>query len=69
MKNTSTELAPLVEALKQEIPTLIAIYQFGSFGTSAMRADSDIDLGLRSCHRYSHAPSKRKAARVAAKHT
>lgn len=44
MKNTPTKLTPLVEALKQEIPNLIAIYQFGSFGTSAMRVDSDIDL-------------------------
>lgn len=40
-------LPQLVGQLRQQIPNLIAVYGFGSFGTAAQRPDSDIDLGLQ----------------------
>lgn len=40
-------LAQLIGRLRQHIPNLVAVYGFGSFGTPAQRADSDIDLGLQ----------------------
>ncbi|HET7370402.1 MAG TPA: nucleotidyltransferase domain-containing protein [Gammaproteobacteria bacterium] len=39
-------LAQLVQLLTDKLPGLIAVYRFGSYGTDAMRPDSDIDLGL-----------------------
>ncbi|HET7570833.1 MAG TPA: nucleotidyltransferase domain-containing protein [Gammaproteobacteria bacterium] len=39
-------LERLAQVLEARVPDLIAVYRFGSFGTAAMRADSDIDLGL-----------------------
>lgn len=45
-KNTK-ELQSLLQALSQQIPGLLAVYRFGSYGTPAQRPDSDIDLGLQ----------------------
>lgn len=33
-------------SLAEDVPDLIAIYQFGSAGTAAMRAESDVDLAF-----------------------
>lgn len=43
-------LTPLLGVLCARLPTLVAVYRFGSFGTSNERADSDIDLGLQAEH-------------------
>lgn len=49
--NHSKLLIPrLVKVLEADVPGLIAVYRFGSFGTSTERADSDIDLGLQADH-------------------
>lgn len=40
-------LTNLVRRLQSDLPELIAVYRFGSFGTPEERADSDIDLGLQ----------------------
>ena len=36
----------LVLQLQKDIPGLFAVYRFGSWGTTAERADSDIDLAV-----------------------
>lgn len=43
-------IARLVQALSTRLDGLIAVYRFGSFGTSGERTDSDIDLGLQADH-------------------
>jgi len=49
MSRTDTKpiLAKLARALTTRLPEVIAIYCFGSFGTSNERPGSDIDLGLQ----------------------
>lgn len=48
--HTKSRLDPLVAALQSRLSGLIAVYRFGSFGTSEERPDSDIDLGLQPDH-------------------
>jgi len=36
----------VVALLRDAVPGLLAVYRFGSFGTSAARAESDIDLAF-----------------------
>ena len=36
----------LISELEKGIPGLVAVYRFGSWGTAAERADSDIDLAV-----------------------
>ncbi len=38
------------EILEAALPDLIAVYQFGSAGTPAMRPDSDLDLAVLNAH-------------------
>lgn len=40
------DLARLIEMLRQEIPGLVAIYRFGSWGTPYQRNDSDLDIAV-----------------------
>ena len=44
-------LAPLLDVLTTRLPTLIAVYRYGTFGTIHERNDSDIDLGLQAGHK------------------
>lgn len=39
-------LAALVDRLKKELPGLLAVYRFGSFGTAYERPASDLDLAV-----------------------
>jgi len=39
-------LQPLIEHLRCEIPSLLAIYVFGSTASGLARADSDLDLAI-----------------------
>ena len=43
-----TNLEKAVELLRERIPSLIAVYQYGSIALGLGRADSDIDLGVLS---------------------
>lgn len=39
-------LAALVERLREELPGLLAVYRFGTYGTQYARLDSDLDLAV-----------------------
>lgn len=39
-------LAAQVERLREELPELIAVYRFGTYGTEYERPDSDLDLAV-----------------------
>jgi predicted nucleotidyltransferase len=39
-------LQPLIEHLRREIPSLLAVYVFGSMAAGLARADSDLDLAI-----------------------
>lgn len=39
-------MAALVERLRQELPGLLAVYRFGSFGTEHEHPGSDLDLAV-----------------------
>lgn len=51
MKTKRSELQQqLIDSLRESIPDCQAIYSFGSWGTAAERADSDIDLAVLPLH-------------------
>ena len=44
--STVTQEQVLIEGVRSEIPSVVAIYLFGSTATGELRADSDIDLAV-----------------------
>ncbi len=45
---TASLLERLLERIKSELPDLVAVYRFGSWGTPNERPDSDVDLAVLS---------------------
>jgi predicted nucleotidyltransferase len=43
---TPLELDQLIEPIRRAIPTIIAVYVFGSFATGNATAESDVDIAL-----------------------
>lgn len=63
----TTSLKAIIQAVKEEIPNLWAIYLFGSHGTAWERPDSDIDIAILTENEFDSVRLWEKSGKVAAK--
>lgn len=50
MSENSKQIKTIINHLRDNIPDLIAVYAFGSWGTKYERPDSDIDIAILTSH-------------------